>query len=101
MQIKTFFREHYLAIKPSTSARTVKLYSASIRKLLQYLGREPVLSDFTNEVIGKYLAALSRTKLAVATVNKERYQLLAMWRLGTPPVSPFNSQNVNRSCFNS
>lgn len=81
MLLIQFFHDHYLAIKPSTSPRTVTLYKATIRKFLQHLGRDPVLEDLENTVVGRYLSTLHRSDLRTATVNKERYQLLAMWRL--------------------
>jgi len=81
MLLIQFFRTEYVKYRPGTSERTVTLYCATITKLERHLGREPTLADLNNDTVGLFIAALQRSKLSTASVNKERDQLFAMWRL--------------------
>lgn len=80
MLLNLFLDDFYFAFRPSLSARTIKLYRHSVKKFGQFVGVPPGLSDLTNSNVGKYLAAISASGLAPATVEKERSQLLAIWR---------------------
>lgn len=81
MLVKSFFEQDYLSHKPSTSNRTCKLYDYSIRKFGQWLGRPACIDDLTNRNVGQYLRHLVELGLNPHSVDKERRQLLAIWRL--------------------
>ena len=81
MLLQDFFESHYLAHNPSTSPKTIVLYRNTFRLFGQWLGRRPVIADLDNVTVGKYLADLYRSPRRPATVNKERAQLLAVWRM--------------------
>lgn len=70
----------YLPTRPGTSARTIELYGGSIKAFKQHLDHEPTLSDLSDEVVGKFLEARVAQDLSLHTVNKDRAQLLAIWR---------------------
>jgi len=78
--LKTFFENEFLAHKPDTSDRTVKLYDYTIRKFGSWLGRDPTIDDLTNANVGSYLRHLKSLDMAVNSVDKERRQLLSIWR---------------------
>ena len=82
MSLKIFFDEQYLSHKPSTSERTVKLYYYSLRKFSLWLGEPAQLHHLTNKTVGLYLRSLlTESELQPTTVDKERRQLVAIWRL--------------------
>jgi len=80
MTLTDFLDNFYFPFRPATSPRTIKLYRHSVRKFGQFCGRSPTLADLTNQNVGKYLAALLASGLRPATVEKERCQILAIWR---------------------
>ena len=61
------------------SDRTVVLYRYSIRKFSEWLQRPATLADFDDLIVSNYLSRLSKLH-EPHTVEKERCQLLAMWR---------------------
>ena len=96
--LERFYREFYLGCNPATSPRTIKLYGCTLKKFAKHLGRTPLLADLNNQIVGAYLAELRRAGgLSIASVNKERNHLLAMWNLAKkldmirvgPVINPF------------
>lgn len=79
MTLLAYLDEYYLAFRPSTSPRTIRLYHNTIRKFGQFVGRSPTLEDLNNQTVGQYLISLLKIHKP-ATVAKERAQLLAIWR---------------------
>lgn len=65
------------------SPETSRLYRISIRNLARTLGRQPKLSDLTNDNVSLHIQAQLDRGLAKATANKDRQQLLTMWRYAT------------------
>lgn len=80
VNVEHCFQNLYRPLNARLSARTVTLYGYSIRKYGQYLARVPTLADFDNLTVGRYLQSLIESGLAISSVNKERRQLLALWR---------------------
>lgn len=74
--------EHYVNERLlGKSHHSIRLHHISIRKLGRYLGREAVVGDLNQKTISDYLRyQLEETTLARATVEKDRVQLLAVWR---------------------
>ena len=72
-----------LTIGQSSCARarpTRRLYEFSVRNFGAFLGREATLEDFTDDAVSRLLAWMIERGLSPYTANKERSQLLAIWR---------------------
>ncbi len=82
MRLADLFENSYLSFNPNLKTRTVTLYRHSVQKFADHCGEDPTIDHLTNELVGKYLAALMQSGLSPATVEKERAQLLAIWRHG-------------------
>jgi integrase len=81
ISLMTFFEEQYIPLRLRTrSARTVTLYRSSIRTFAKFLGRDPELSDLTDLTVSRHLMKLRERGLAAHSIEKERCQLLAIWR---------------------
>lgn len=65
------------------SKKTSRQYRLSIAAFGKTLGRDPVLGDFTNENLSLHIQARLDAKRAKATANKDRSQLLALWRMAS------------------
>lgn len=80
MLIEKFFLEHYAPRRlRGKSGNSVRLYQLCILRFSETLGRQPILSDLTNQNLLLHLSKRSRVK--PATRNKELAQLCALWRL--------------------
>jgi integrase len=64
----------------SRSQRTKDLYQTSLRNLAKFLERQPRLSDLSDDTINRYLAWFRALGRAPSSVNKERANVLAIWR---------------------
>lgn len=63
------------------SKNTERLYSISIRKFSRFLGRTAVVGDLNTKAVTQYLHfQLHQTALSRATIEKERVQILTIWR---------------------
>jgi integrase len=81
MRITDLFESQYRIKKlRGRSQNTVRLYRICFRHLARTLGREPLLSDLTDEIIKKHLQRLLNEGRSKATVNKERCSIVAVWR---------------------
>lgn len=79
--LKVFFDEQYRPLRLlGKSERTVILYEYSIRLFGQTLGRPPTLADLNDLTVAKHLQKLLDQDRSPHGVNKERSQLLAIWR---------------------
>lgn len=77
----TFYVHHYKPLRlRGRSARTDALYRYSVKNFERFLGRVPTLDDLTDRSVGGLLEWMRTRGLAVETIDKERSQLLAMWR---------------------
>lgn len=81
MKVSELFESNYRPNKlRGKSANTVRLYRLSIAKLDRVLGRSAVLDDLTDATIARVMQWCLDHGRSPATANKERSQLLALWR---------------------
>lgn len=66
-----------------SSPHTVRLYRLSIDAFGKTIGHPPTLEDLTNESLRMHMAKRLASKRSPATANKDRAQLLALWRHAT------------------
>lgn len=82
MTLKEFFDTIYLPERLfGKSENTTRLYNISIRAFTRTLGRTPKLADLTDKNLRLHMMRVVATGRAKTTANKDRNQLLAMWRL--------------------
>jgi integrase len=77
-------RSHFLLLyKPKKlfgkSPETVRLYEYTFRYFSAYLGREPALTDLTDESVMGCMEWIRAKPLSLRTANKTRDQLCALW----------------------
>jgi len=81
MKLTEFFTVHYQPKRlHGKSKNTVRLYEVCFRNMARTLGRDPTLADLTNENISAHMQRLLDEGRSKATANKERCQLVALWR---------------------
>lgn len=62
------------------SENTVRLYLHTIRSFGKTLGRTPTLEDLTSDNVEMHMARIIQKGGSPASANKDRSQLLALWR---------------------
>lgn len=80
--LRDFFVSSFqpLALRGRTE-KTLKLYGTTLKRFERFLSRDPAISDLTDDTVGRFLSfARSTENLAPASVNKERNNILAIWR---------------------
>jgi integrase len=81
LTLLVFFRDYFRPLfLRGRSPRTIDLYLISIRSFGKFLGRDPRLSDLTDETVNRYLCYFRELPRSPSTVNKERANLAAIWR---------------------
>jgi integrase len=81
MRITDFFESIYKIKKlRGRSQNTVRLYRFSVRNLEKTLGRPAILDDFNDSTVETVMQGVLDRGGSPYTANKERSQLLAMWR---------------------
>ena len=85
MTMREFLLERYAPLR-GLSDRSIELFGETIDRVQEFLGREPVLEDFTDLAMAKYLRWRSITPCrgripAPATVAKDRCHLVALANL--------------------
>lgn len=65
------------------SEETSRLYRYTIRSFAKTLGRQPELKDLTDDNVSRHMQTVLDNGRAVATANKDRQQLLTIWRYAT------------------
>ena len=76
-----FFRDYFRPLfLRGRSKNTVDLYLISIRTFGKFLERSPRLSDLNDATINRHLCHFRDLPRRPSTVNKERANLLAIWR---------------------
>lgn len=81
LTVAEFFENVYLPLRlRGKSDRTEALYRCSLVSFGRFLKRRAVLEDFTDDVVSAYLSSLGELGRSPHTIEKERVQLLAMWR---------------------
>lgn len=85
MLLRTFYKNDFEPLKlRGRSPRTKQLYGITFNNFEQFLCRAAALTDLTDETVSRYLSWF-RGKgggRSPCTVNKERNNLLAIWRFG-------------------
>lgn len=72
--------EKYLSVRTKIrSPRTREHYRRSVRQFAAYLGREPTLSDLSDDSLSGFLLATVDAGYAPATANQRSKQLRALW----------------------
>jgi integrase len=75
-----FFNDYYRPLRlRGRSASTFRLYANTVKQFEKYLGRTSTLEDLNDLVVSRYLDHRAE-KRSRYTAEKERSQLLAMWR---------------------
>ena len=81
MPLGEFYQSYYEPLRLRSRAdNTRRLYECSIRTFTRFLGRTPRLADLTDDQVNRYLDWFRKLPRAPASVNKERNNLLAIWR---------------------
>lgn len=81
MFLHDFFETIYTPLKlRSRSKETIRLYRLSIKSFNRTLDRPSTLDDLTDINLARHLQRLSINGRAAATINKDRAQILAIWR---------------------
>jgi integrase len=81
MLLQEFFDSIYMPLKlRGRSQETVRLYRLSLKSFERTLGRPATLVDLTDLNMARHLGRVSAAGRAAATVNKDRAQILAIWR---------------------
>lgn len=80
MTLTEFFRDYYRPLRlRGRSENTFRLYANTIKQFEKFLERTSSLDDFNDLVVSRYLDHRAE-KRSRYTAEKERTQLLAMWR---------------------
>jgi len=81
LSLQEFYSVYFEPLKlRSRSDNTRRLYLTSLRSFARFLTRAPNISDLTDDTVNRYLAWFRKLPRAPASVNKERNNLLAIWR---------------------
>lgn len=80
MKLITLFDDYYRPLRlRGRSANTSRLYGCTIRSFGKWLGYEPTLQDLTDLTISRFLEHRASVR-SPYTAEKERSQLLSLWR---------------------
>jgi len=81
MLLQEFFDTIYTPLKlRGRSKETVRLYRLSLQSFDRTLGRGATLGDLSDINLARHLQRLAVNGRAAATINKDRAQILAIWR---------------------
>jgi integrase len=79
--LRAFFSDYFAPLfLRARSRNTRRLYLTTINNLERCLGREPMLSDLNDLAINRYLDWFRQLPRSPYSVNKERSNILAVWR---------------------
>jgi len=62
------------------SDNTLRLYNHTLNSFGRTLGRVPTIDDLSNDAVADHMSRVTRDGRSPATANKDRSQLLALWR---------------------
>lgn len=81
MKLRTFFFESFspLALR-SRTFNTRRLYVSSLNSFERFLSRPATLADLNDETVSRYLSWFRQLPRSAHSSNKERNNLLAIWR---------------------
>lgn len=100
LSVRQFYDDYYKPLRlRSRSDNTRRLYEYSIRNFGTFLHRDATLADFNDDTVGRLMYWMTEKGRSPYTVNKERSQLLAIWRFACrkgylsewPDVDPENA----------
>ena len=77
--IRQFLAGPYSLRRPQLKQATIEQYGYSIGSFGRHLGREPVLADFTDGCLQRFIRA-RLAEVSAKTVHRERQDLLCLWR---------------------
>lgn len=80
LDLAAFLNDIYVPNRLGISARTVSFHATTIRLFSKHLCRPATLNDLQHEVVLRWLVERLKT-CAPKTVNNDRANLLALWRL--------------------
>ena len=97
IELIDFYKTTFEPLKLRTrTPNTKKLYDLTLRQYAEFLGRSPTIDDLTDDSVGAFLNWFRSSGRSPATTNKNRANLLALWRYAArkglttrwPDVSP-------------
>lgn len=81
LSLDQFYRSYFAPLRlRSRSDNTRRLYETTLRTFTRFLGRVPVLQDLTDDEVNRYLSWFRKLPRSPASTNKERSNILAIWR---------------------
>jgi len=81
LSLETFFLDYFAPLfLRGRTANTLRLYRTTQRNLAKFLERRPRLSDLNDVTVNRFLHWFRELGRSPCSVNKERSNLLAMWR---------------------
>lgn len=81
MFIRDFYSQQFEPLRlRSRTADTKRLYRTTLNNFGLFLGREAELADLTDETVNRFLGWFLALPRSPYSVNKERSNLLAIWR---------------------
>src|SRR3972149_2710176 len=81
LSLQMFYTEHFAPLfLRSKSDNTRRLYGTSIRTFSRFLNRPATLADLTDLTVNQFLDHYRHIPRSPFSVNKERSNLLAIWR---------------------
>ena len=79
--LREFYAAYFEPLRlRSRTDRTKALYQTTLRNLARFLERQPRLRDLTDDTINRYLSWFRGLGRSPFSVNKERANVLALWR---------------------
>lgn len=80
--LKEFFENYYqpLRLQNVRSKETIRLYNLIIQRFSEFLERPATTEDLSNLVVARFVASRLKVR-SPHTAERERNQLIAMWRL--------------------
>lgn len=80
MTLEELFALYRLKKLRFKSENTIRLYGHTLRSYARTLGRTPTIADLDSELIEMHMDGVVKRGRSPATANKDRGQLLALWR---------------------
>jgi len=80
MQLTELFTLYQAKRLRFKSANTSRLYGHTMRSFAKTLGRTPTIDDLTSDAVELHMARIINGGGSPASANKDRSQLLALWR---------------------
>ncbi len=79
--VQDLYDRIYLPVRlRSRAENTKRLYQFSLDRFSEFLARPAVLADFDELTMCRFLAWRRSTGVAASTVERDRYNLIALWR---------------------